>query len=475
MRINAETVWEAIPKTPVCFLGWGLVSVWSNVMYLHPAVLFPGLSGASRSAFDLVLVGTMVLIAVITRCRQGFAPLIGQRWAMPAALTMLLLCTAINFQAAVSGFAPAALTWTALLVGGVGTALMMLLASEFFGFIHPKRTILYMASGWLVGAISAAFLRVLPLPYLWMCMMAVPVVTTLCIWRAYKTLSVSELTFMTSRRFSFPWLPLVPIALCAVVKRWLNALVVVAVDPEVVNDAGMVVAALVVLGGLARYGGNLNTRSLWKLGVGLMSCSVALFVVASYGNSAVAGSAAALASSSAYYILFLLMTAIFANISYRWGVCALWLFSIEHASHLLAGTGAMVGMEWLMGTGGVPDVVLDASFVLLALLSMAVVALLFRRYSPDSLWGLSMGDESSFGESERVHRVCESLIEEHALTPREGEILFMSMQGKRPAEIANELFIEVSTTRTHIKHIYTKLDIHSRSELLEIVGKPVAM
>lgn len=470
VRIDVESVWDAIPKVPLRFLGWGLVSVWSNVMYLYPSVALPGLPDDARVGFDLVLVLTMVLMAVAARFRRGFAPLAARRWATPAALLLLLISTQIDFLAVWFHIPSSALMWLSLLLGGVGTACMMLLTSEFFGFIHPKRAILYMASGWLAGAVLTVFLRALPLPHLWACMTALPIVVALCSWRSCKSLSASERSFMASRRFSFPWLPLVPIALCAIVKRCLSALVFLEVSTETVNDLGMMAAAVVVLAGLMRYGGDLNMRSLWKLGVGLMSPSLAPFAMAVFGGQAIAGFIAASLSSAAYYLLFLLMTAIFANISYRWGVCALWLFSIEHASHLAVGTGATAGMEQLITVAKVPLAFLDVAFVPVALASMVVVSQLFRRFSPDSLWGLAIDDDTSFSESERLRRLCEELIHEHGLTRREGEILFMSMQGKRPATIAEELFIEVSTTRTHIKHIYTKLGIHSRKELLDMVG-----
>jgi DNA-binding CsgD family transcriptional regulator len=41
-------------------------------------------------------------------------------------------------------------------------------------------------------------------------------------------------------------------------------------------------------------------------------------------------------------------------------------------------------------------------------------------------------------------------------------------QRKKPAAIAEQLVIEVSTVNTHKKHIYRKLDIHSSKELQQL-------
>ena len=156
--------------------------------------------------------------------------------------------------------------------------------------------------------------------------------------------------------------------------------------------------------------------------------------------------------------------------SYRYGVCALWLFSIEHASHLLVGNAAGVAT---MAFASQSTIAYDAACGLLAAFaaaSMVMIMLLFRRFSPDSLWGLSVQDGVSFGEAQRLGSICDELIADHDLTAREGEILYMCLQSKKPQAIANELFIEVSTVRTHIKQIYAKLGIHSKQELAALVN-----
>ena len=54
--------------------------------------------------------------------------------------------------------------------------------------------------------------------------------------------------------------------------------------------------------------------------------------------------------------------------------------------------------------------------------------------------------------------------DDHGLTSREIEILNILVQGLDPAEIADKLFISRETVRNHIKHIYEKMHVHSRSQ-----------
>jgi len=51
------------------------------------------------------------------------------------------------------------------------------------------------------------------------------------------------------------------------------------------------------------------------------------------------------------------------------------------------------------------------------------------------------------------------------LSPREREILDLLVAGLRYKEIAARLSISIDTVRTHIRHIYNKLHVHSRGEL----------
>ena len=54
--------------------------------------------------------------------------------------------------------------------------------------------------------------------------------------------------------------------------------------------------------------------------------------------------------------------------------------------------------------------------------------------------------------------------EEFALTKRELEVLDSIVNGGNNKEIAEKLFISIETVRNHIRHIYEKLHVHSKSE-----------
>lgn len=76
----------------------------------------------------------------------------------------------------------------------------------------------------------------------------------------------------------------------------------------------------------------------------------------------------------------------------------------------------------------------------------------------------------SYESRSRIGAKCNELGELYGLTDRESEILLLLVQGKKQGQIAGELYIAGSTVKTHIKHIYQKLDVHSRKDLAQLVG-----
>ena len=54
--------------------------------------------------------------------------------------------------------------------------------------------------------------------------------------------------------------------------------------------------------------------------------------------------------------------------------------------------------------------------------------------------------------------------EDFSLTKRELEVLDSIVNGANNKEIADNLFISIETVRNHIRHIYEKLQVHSKSE-----------
>ena len=60
------------------------------------------------------------------------------------------------------------------------------------------------------------------------------------------------------------------------------------------------------------------------------------------------------------------------------------------------------------------------------------------------------------------------MIEQANLSVREREVLDHLRQGRAPKTIAKLLFVSENTVRFHIRNIYQKFGVHSRTELMEL-------
>ena len=69
-----------------------------------------------------------------------------------------------------------------------------------------------------------------------------------------------------------------------------------------------------------------------------------------------------------------------------------------------------------------------------------------------------------------IEQSCEALAREHGLSARELDVMRLLAQGKGGQEIQDELVVSRNTVKTHVRHIYRKLDVHSQQELINLVG-----
>lgn len=78
----------------------------------------------------------------------------------------------------------------------------------------------------------------------------------------------------------------------------------------------------------------------------------------------------------------------------------------------------------------------------------------------------------SSGDS--VRAACCVIAGSHNLTKRETEVLFLLAAGYGRQYVSEKLVISEGTARTHIKHIYSKLEVHCKEELLDLVHEQMA-
>lgn len=64
---------------------------------------------------------------------------------------------------------------------------------------------------------------------------------------------------------------------------------------------------------------------------------------------------------------------------------------------------------------------------------------------------------------------CAAVAEKHRLTARETEVFELLARGRTSPVIQEKLVLSHNTVKTHVRHIYAKLDVHSQQELISMV------
>ena len=82
--------------------------------------------------------------------------------------------------------------------------------------------------------------------------------------------------------------------------------------------------------------------------------------------------------------------------------------------------------------------------------------------SMDNAQSPASSDDTQLGfDSQEVGRIAAAL----GLSPREAQVASLLCQSKSVGYISKKLGVANSTTKTHVRHVYEKANVHSRDEL----------
>ena len=175
----------------------------------------------------------------------------------------------------------------------------------------------------------------------------------------------------------------------------------------------------------------------------------------------------------AYVWFTVFALAMLANVAFRFEIPSLRMFAIARASSevaILAGVLVRDGLRvWcdarcvrVVGCGG------------RGLLLVGVSVLVWRsEESVNADWGAAGIDlkavSAPLGNANGCLRAARYCASNSALPERETELLALIAQGKTRAEIERELFLSQNTVKTHARHLYAKLGVHSKDEVQRLV------
>lgn len=82
--------------------------------------------------------------------------------------------------------------------------------------------------------------------------------------------------------------------------------------------------------------------------------------------------------------------------------------------------------------------------------------------------------EETDGETEerrkgRFMRRCDQVADTYLLSRRETDVLYLLAKGRNVSYIKDKLYISEGTAKTHVHHVYKKLNVHSQQELIALI------
>lgn len=134
------------------------------------------------------------------------------------------------------------------------------------------------------------------------------------------------------------------------------------------------------------------------------------------------------------------------------------------------GSSFLPGFSWLDGAAGCAALLSAAFFAAMAAFIVQINrSNAFRTMSAEGESAVMNPAGTLGAESSCLPTKARLITERYKLTEREADVMSSLASGKTAKQIGTELFISPQTVYTHAKHIYAKLGIHSKQELVDML------
>ena len=455
---------------PLRFLGMGLLIAW--LCCTHVPDIFCGESDAVRRVMDSGMrygdIGTFLVLALL-------APQVGTLGSRLRLSGVLVVLSSAGTAVIGIGLAQTDAFGILTLISvatAIGGAVLFCLWAEVYAQMHPSQMVVYGAGSCVAAFLLYVLISTMTHPYEVISTALLPLGSFACVIASFK-LVPREPARRAEARYAIPWKIVVIMTVAGFASGVAGAMLLSVESQGAVHR----ILATVVVGGIILTLALLRSRAfdLRLLAHLCVPLSVAAFLLLPAAWSSV-GVAVSFLIKLAYvwFTVFALM--LLVNLCFRYEIPTLRLFAVARACSEAAIFAGITLRRFLQDIGFAQSPVLLTVCTLIGLLGILVCVLLWRsERAVNTDWGAA-GIEIKSGERivsprERLIVRCEQLAREHGLTPREAEVLTLIAQRKTRSEIEQELFLSQNTVKTHARHVYAKLGVHSKADVYELVGE----
>ena len=475
-ELRGSLLFGYIPVVPLAFLGLGIYRAWIEIAFVGTFVPFPFNMATPRDLFDSIMVLTVVLCAIFAK---KLKTLVGRRSALTMTGILLTTSTVLSFSAFYAPNIATELGTVSGIVGGVGIAFMIVIWSEIYGSLNPFRVAAYYSLSIVAGALIIYVYEGFKFEWLFVMTALLPLVSLLCAHSALLHIPKSDRPARReATKFSVPWKAVFLMAAYAFAYGLLEIRSYSGgFGPH--SSPGTLIAALAIFLGVCIRGKHFDFGLIYR---GALPITVAAFLLLPAFNL-FSESVSSFCISAGYTMQSILIMIIIASICYRYGASPIWLFGIERGVRQIF---MLLGRDTsqALGSIGVAPANTEVITSTLAVISIVAATMIFMSEKElSSNWGAvpitpemqpSLTTEPrKKTPAEKKHELATrvaAVAREYKLSTREEEVLLLLGQRKTVGIIERELFIANGTAKAHVRHIYQKLDIHTRQELFDMLG-----
>lgn len=457
---------EPAASIPLRFLGMGLLIAWLSCT--HISLIFPGPDAdlAMRNNFDLGMrlgdLTTFVVLALAARRLGVLSDHPRLLWLAVGLCTAGSLAEGLWILPATSS-QPLNLAVSALTA--VGGAFLFCLWGQIYSCMGKTQAITYGALSCVAALAASALVYTMREPFAIVATSAFPLLSLGCALASVRQLP-PEHPADARQRYPLPWKLFAIMALGGLISGVSGSFMpTVAYMGSIHRITATGLFGVLTLGLVAVSRKRQDARMLAVITVPIALASLLLIPFAEGWFAYAVSFLAKLAFIFFTFLMLLIMT----RIVHRFSVPSLRLFALTRFFTELPLLAGVLAQRWLMGSGLVSDMTVRVAMCLGGIVLLLICILIWKsEKSVNDDWGAAgvtiEGSVHTPTEAERIERRADELGRRFDLTRREQEIMLLVAQGKTRAQIEAELFLSENTVKTHIRHGYAKMGIHSKEE-----------
>ena len=467
------TVIDALLSVRWTCLGILCGHVWSWGAVHAASMAFPGLH-PSMFVY-LALSGMLLLVtawALLAHPSERLASRLDVPVAMAAAAGTLLLC------APIPSADPQAQVICGAVLGGIGIGGSYLQWSFFYSRLSSREVVTCVFGAMIVGSLVKIPIDLLPpVPCAVACALlcvASPILKRDAVAHQLAR-SEAEPAEHASQPVYTTWASVRPlvktflgvVAYSLVIGLMQGMTVTASPMPKLVLSGvhhllEVVVAAGVIWYALGSRHAGMSVPGIWKAvlvftGAGVMALPLVGPVFSGWALIAVA---------VAQTLVVMLLWAMLAEVARRCSASPLAVFALGWTTYSLP-----FSLGWLVGSA-LDTVGWGTSVVGLIVYLLALSTLFFlneRDFSRNRMFADLEAPAPAASSAAPLRDACHEVGRAGELTEREEEVMYLICMGRSKGYIAENLSISENTVRSHSRHLYAKLDVHSKQELLDLV------